>query len=62
MRQYFFELVSLLLFGGALVFFLESLSFLSKRDYVAAIILTVIGFAVISTGKELARLALVQKD
>ncbi len=62
MRQYFFELVSLLLFGGSLVFFLESLRFLSKRDYVAALILTFIGFAVISVGKELARLALVQKN
>ena len=62
MRQYFFELVSLLLFGGSMVFFLESLSFLSRRDYVAALILTFIGIAVISVGKELARLALVKKD
>jgi uncharacterized membrane protein YczE len=62
MRKYFFEILSVLLFGGSLVFFLESLSFLTKRDYVAAVILTLIGVAVISVGKELARLALVQKD
>ncbi len=62
MRKYFFEIISLLLFAGALVFFVKSLSFLSKRDYVAAVILTFIGVSVISVGKELARLALVQKD
>jgi len=62
MHKYFFELISLLLFVGALVFFVESLSFLSRRDYVAAVILTFIGVSVISVGKELARLALVQKD
>lgn len=62
MRKYFFEILSVLLFAGSLVFFVESLSFLTKRDYVAAVILTLIGVAVISVGKELARLALVQKD
>lgn len=62
MRRYFFEVLSVLLFGGSLVFFVESLSFLSRRDYVAAVILTFIGVSVISVGKELARLALVQKD
>ena len=62
MRRYFFELISLLLFGGSLVFFVESLSFLSKRDYVAAIILMFVGLSVIAVGKEMARLDLIQKD
>jgi hypothetical protein len=62
MRRYFFEILALLLMGGSLVFFLECISYLSRRDYVAALVLMVIGLAVISVGKEMARLALVQRD
>ncbi len=62
MRRYLFELLALLLIGGSLVFFWECVSYLAKRDYVAAVILMGIGLAVISVGKELARLALVQKE
>ncbi len=62
MRRYLFELLALLLIGGSLVFFWECISYLAKRDYVAAVILMGIGLAVISVGKELARLALVQKE
>jgi hypothetical protein len=62
MRRYFFEILALLLMGGSLVFFLECISYLSRRDYVAALVLMVIGLAVISVGKEMARLALVQKE
>ena len=54
----FFQAVSLLLFGGSLLFFYECLTYLSRRDYVAALILMFIGFAVIRVGAELARLAL----
>lgn len=52
----------MLLIGGSLVFFWECISYLVKRDYVGAVILMGIGLAVISVGKELARLALVQKE
>jgi uncharacterized membrane protein YczE len=62
MSRYFFELLSVLLIGGSLVFFVECISYLSRRDYVAAVILMFIGLAVISVGKEMARLALVKKD
>lgn len=62
MRQYFFEVLSIMLIGGSLLFFLECIDYLKRRDYVAAIILMLIGFAVISVGKEMARLALAQKD
>ncbi len=62
MRRYFFELLALLLLGGSLVFFLECISYLEKRDYVAALILSFIGVSVITVGKEMARLALVQKE
>lgn len=62
MPKYFFEILAILLLGGSLVFFVESIEYLSRRDYIAAIILMFIGLAVISVGKEMARLALVQKD
>jgi len=61
-RRYFFELLALLLLGGSLVFFMECISYLERRDYVAAVILLVIGLSVIAVGKEMARLALVQKE
>lgn len=62
MRRYFFEALSILLIGGSLMFFLECIQYLKRRDYVASIILMFIGFAVISVGKEMARLALAQRD
>ena len=62
MRRYFFEVLALLLICGSLVFFYECVSYLERRDYVAALILMAIGLSVISVGKEIARLALVQKE
>jgi hypothetical protein len=61
-RRYFFELLALVLLGGSLVFFRESIEFLGQRDYIAAVIVMLIGIAVITVGKEMARLALAQKD
>ena len=52
----------LALIGGSLFFFKETLDYLARRDYVAALLVMVIGVAVISVGKEMARLALVQRD
>jgi hypothetical protein len=62
MRRYFFEALALALIGGSLFFFKETLDYLAKRDYVAGLLVMVIGVAVISVGKEMARLALVQRD
>ncbi|WP_428264525.1 hypothetical protein [Haliangium sp.] len=62
MRQYFFEILTILLLAGSLAFFWESIEYLARRDYVAAVLLLVIGVSVISVGKEMARLALVQKE
>jgi hypothetical protein len=62
MRRYLFELLAILLLAGSLVFFWECVGYLAKRDYIAALILMGIGLAVITVGKELARLALVQKE
>ncbi len=61
-RKYFFEFLALALIGGSLIFFFETLHYLAERDYVAALFVMVIGVAVISVGKEMARLALVQRD
>ena len=62
MRRYFFEILAVLLMGGSIVFFVECIRYLGQREYVSAIIVMFIGLAVISVGREMARLALVQKD
>ncbi|MCE9575882.1 MAG: hypothetical protein K8W52_22215 [Deltaproteobacteria bacterium] len=62
MRHYFFEVLAVALIGGSMFFFRESIAYLAKRDYVGAILVMSIGLAVISVGKEMARLALVQRD
>ncbi len=61
-RKYFFEALSLGLMVSSLVFFYECIRFLAARDYVAAIVLMFIGFAVIRVGSELARLALIERQ
>jgi hypothetical protein len=62
LRHYFFEVLAVALIGGSLFFFKETLDCLARRDYVAALLVMIIGIAVISVGKEMARLALVQRD
>jgi len=61
-RRYFFEALALALIGGSMFFFARCLQYLARRDYVASLLVLVIGLAVISVGKEMARLALVQRD
>ena len=61
-RRHFFEGLAVALIGGSLFFFKETLDYLARRDYVAALLVMLIGVAVISVGKEMARLALVQRD
>jgi uncharacterized membrane protein YczE len=61
-RRYFFEVLALLLIGGSMVFFVECISYLERREYVSALIILFIGISVIAVGKEMARLALVQKE
>ena len=60
-RKYFFEALAFILMLGSLVFFYECVRFLTRRDYVSAILLMFIGFAVIRVGAELARLALIDR-
>jgi hypothetical protein len=61
-RRYFFEVLALALIAGSMFFFKESIDYLARRDYVASLIVMLIGFSVITVGKEMARLALVQRD
>jgi len=62
LRKYFFEVLAVLLFLGSMVFFYECVRFLSRRDYIAALLLMLIGFAVIRVGSELARLAMIERQ
>ena len=62
MRRYFYEVLAIALIGGSIVFFRECIGSLARRDYVAAVVLMLIGLSIISVGKEMARLALIQKD
>lgn len=62
MRRWLFEVLALILICGSLLFFWECIGYLAKHDYVAAVVLVAIGFAVLTAGKEIARLALVQKE
>ena len=62
MKRFFFEMLTVVLIGGSLVFFVECIHYLTRRDYVSAIILMFIGLSVISVGREMARLALVQRE
>ena len=61
-RRYFFEALAVSLMAGSMFFFRESIAYLARRDYVASLLVMLIGLAVISVGKEMARLALVQRD
>jgi hypothetical protein len=61
-RRHLLEILAIVLIVGSLAFFGECIVFLTRRDYVAAIILMFIGFAVIRVGTELARASLVQKE
>ena len=61
-RRALFEILAVLLILGSLLFFRECVDYLARRDYVASIILLAVGLSVITVGKELARLALAQRE
>jgi hypothetical protein len=58
LRRYFLDILCVSLIGGSMIFFYECIRFLARRDYVAALMLMLIGFAVIRVGAEIARLSL----
>ena len=62
MRRILFERAALLLFAAGLVAFYHSVGYLTRRDYVASLVLLAIGVAVLSTGKEVARMLLLSDE
>ncbi|MBP6848687.1 MAG: hypothetical protein KA201_33300 [Kofleriaceae bacterium] len=62
MRRYFFEVLALALIGGSMFLFKEAIDYLARRDHAASLVVMLLGRAVITVGKEMARLALVQRD
>jgi hypothetical protein len=61
-RKYHFEALTWVLILGSLGIFVECVSFLAKKDYVAALLMLVIGVSMMHVGAELARLALVERE
>ncbi len=61
MRRYFFEILSVVLLGGSIVFFHQTVGYLARRDYIAGLILMLIGLSVMRVGSEMARLALIDR-
>jgi hypothetical protein len=61
-RKYYFEILALVLIGGSLAFFVECVSFVGRRDYVAAFLMLLVGVSMMHVGAELARLALVERE
>lgn len=57
----YFQVLTVLLMGGSMVFYWECVSYLARRDYVAAGLLTLIGTFTLWVGSELARLALAER-
>lgn len=58
----FFQFLCALLLLSSLVFFWQTVSFLARRDYVAAGLLTLIGVSTLWAGSELARLSLLERE
>lgn len=61
-RLPYFQILSILLFVSSLVFFWQCIAQLTRRDYVAAGMLLLIGVSTLWVGSELARLALAERE
>ncbi|HIA00424.1 MAG TPA: hypothetical protein EYN06_04770 [Myxococcales bacterium] len=58
MRKMVFEILGIVMVLASVVFFFYSVQFLSERDYIAAILQIFVGFAMVRSGIELTRMAL----
>ena len=58
----FLQVLSIASFTASMVFFYQCIRFLSRRDYVAALLLMVVGMAVIHVASELARMTLAERE
>lgn len=61
MRAIVYEVIGLGLVLGSTWFFYRCLYFLAQKDYLAGLIVLVIGFVVIRTGVELGKLAVLNR-
>ncbi|MDY0003701.1 MAG: hypothetical protein RBU30_20545 [Polyangia bacterium] len=61
MKRYFFEAITIVLLAGSIVFFHQTVTYLAKRDYIASLILMLIGLTVMRVGSEMARLAILDR-
>lgn len=58
----YFQILCVLLIVSSLVFFWQCIAHLSRRDYVAAGMLMLIGISTLWVSSELARLALLERE
>ena len=58
----YFQVLTVLLFGSSLLFFWQCVAHLSRRDYVAAGMLMIIGMSTLWVGGDLARLSLAERE
>ena len=58
MHKMVFEILGIVMVLASVVFFYYSVQFLSERDYIAAILQIFVGFAMVRSGIELTRMAL----
>jgi hypothetical protein len=61
-RRVLYEVVGIVLVLVSIAFFWTSVSFLSERDYIAAILEIFVGFALVRAGLELTKIALIRGD
>ena len=58
MRAKVYEILALGMLLGSGYFFYRCIAFLAQKDYLAGLVLLVVGYVVIRTGVELSKLAL----
>lgn len=61
MRSLVYEIVAIGFLLGSGLFFYRSLEFLAEKDYLAGLVVLVIGFVVVRTGVELGKLAVLNR-
>ncbi len=61
MRAISYEILALALLAGSGFFFFRAVEFLAGKDYVSGILTIVVGLAVIRTGVELSKLAILTR-
>jgi hypothetical protein len=62
LRRHLYEVLCMVLFGVALLFFWQSVAYLMQRDYPGSVILAGVGLSVAHLGGLMARLALADRS